>query len=149
MLTNKSIKNIYRNLDYKKNTFNVLSDNFLLDFNKSNLKYFKKYNTIVIIGMGGSILGAKAMYSFLKQKIKKNFLFLDNLDQLKIEQTKKQYNLKKSLFIIISKSGNTIETLINCNLLKDKISNKNTIIITEKKKNPLNILAKKKKNTSH
>jgi glucose-6-phosphate isomerase len=145
MLTNKSIKNIYRNLDYKKNTFNVLSDNFLLDFNKSNLKYFKKYNTIVIIGMGGSILGAKAMYSFLKQKIKKNFLFLDNLDQLKIEQTKKQYNLKKSLFIIISKSGNTIETLINCNLLKDKISNKNTIIITEKKKNPLNILAKKKK----
>ena len=145
ILTNKSIKNIYRNLDYKKNTFNVLSDNFLLDFNKSNLKYFKKYNTIVIIGMGGSILGAKAMYSFLKQKIKKNFLFLDNLDQLKIEQTKKQYNLKKSLFIIISKSGNTIETLINCNLLKDKISNKNTIIITEKKKNPLNTLAKKKK----
>ena len=145
ILTNKSIKNIYRNLDYKKNTFNVLSDNFLLDFNKSNLKYFKKYNTIVIIGMGGSILGAKAMYSFLKQKIKKNFLFLDNLDQLKIEQTKKQYNLKKSLFIIISKSGNTIETLINCNLLKDKISNKNTIIITEKKKNPFNTLAKKKK----
>ena len=65
--------------------------------------------------MGGSSLGAKAIYSFFKDKIKKNFIFLDNLDQFKIEIIKKKINLKTSLFIIISKSGNTLETLINSN----------------------------------
>ena len=142
---NKIIKNIFNDLDYKKNTFHVLSKKFLFEFSKSNLKNFTKYNTVVIIGMGGSILGSSAIYSFLKPKIKKKFLFLDNLDQIKMEQIKKKNNLKKSLLIIISKSGNTIETLINCNLLKDKISNKNTIIITEKKNNLLSTLAKNKK----
>ena len=85
--------------------------------------------------MGGSVLGAKAMYSFLNDTIKKKFIFFDNLDQIKIENVKKEVNLKKSLFIIISKSGNTLETLVNSNLFEDKINNKNTIIITEKKTN--------------
>ena len=142
---NKIIKSIYNNLDSKKNAFHFLSKNFFLDLNKHNLKKFIKYKTIVLIGMGGSILGSRAIYSFLKKKIKKNLIFIDNLDQLKIEKIRKQKNIKKSLFIIISKSGNTIETLINSSLLKDKISYKNTIIITEKKNNLLNTFAKKKK----
>ena len=95
--------------------------------------------------MGGSSLGAEALYSFFREKIKKEFVFLNNLDQLKIEEVKKKINLKNSLFIIISKSGNTLETLINSNLFKDKINNKNTIIITEKKTNLLNIFAKNRK----
>jgi len=95
--------------------------------------------------MGGSVLGTQAIYTFLKQGIKKKFIFFDNLDQLKIEKTKKEINFKKNLFIIISKSGNTIETLINSNLFKDKINSKNSIIITEEEKNLLNIFAKKKK----
>ena len=94
--------------------------------------------------MGGSVLGTQAIYTFLKQGIKKKFIFFDNLDQLKIEKTKKEINFKKNLFIIISKSGNTIETLINSNLLKKKINSKNTIIITEKKNNLLNSFAKNK-----
>ena len=43
-------------------------------------KKFQKFKTVVIIGMGGSILGSKALYSFLRHKIKKNFIFIDNLD---------------------------------------------------------------------
>ena len=54
-------------------------------------------------------------------------------------------DLKKNLFIIISKSGSTIETLVNSNLFKDIINTKNSIIITEKKNNLLNSFAKKKK----
>ena len=95
--------------------------------------------------MGGSILGAKAIYSFLEKKINKNFIFLDNLDQLKVRKIEKNIDLNKSLFIIISKSGNTLETLVNTNLLKDFINHKNTIIITEKKKNLLNTFANNKK----
>ena len=125
---------IYNNLDNKKNTFHIFSKKLIFNFSKSNFKRFKKYNSIILIGMGGSAIGAKAIYSFMEEKVKKNFIFFDNLDQVKIEQTKKKINLKKSLFIIISKSGNTIETLINSNLFINAITYKNTIIITEPKK---------------
>ena len=87
----------------------------------------------------------KLYIHFVKTKLKKSFFFFDNLDQLKIESIKENKNLKNSLFIIISKSGNTLETLINSNLFKDRINKKNTIIITEKKNNLLNKFAKNKK----
>ena len=88
--------------------------------------------------MGGSSLGANAIYDFLKKKIKKNFLFFDNLqNNTKIKNKKKYTNL------IISKSGNTIETIVNANILiKKKDQN---IFITEKKNSFLHILANKLK----
>ena len=141
----KIIKNIYNNLDNEKNTYHSLSKKFILNFKESNLKKFKKYELIVLIGMGGSVLGAKAIYFFLKEKIKKNFIFIDNLDHLKIEELEKNKYFKNCLFIIISKSGNTIETLVNSSLLKNKITFKNTIVITEKKNSMLSIFAKSKK----
>ena len=79
--------------------------------------------------MGGSNLGARAIYNFLKNKIKKNFIFVDNLQPTK-NNIKKKYNN-----LIISKSGNTIETIINSNILIKK-SDKN-LFITENKKNYL------------
>ena len=142
---NKVVKKIYKDLDNKKDTFHILSKKFILNFNKSNFLKFKKYKLIILIGMGGSILGANAIYSSLKNKINKKFVFLDNLDQLKIESIKKNIKIDNCFFIIISKSGNTIETLINTNLLKNKINSKNTIIITEEKNNLLNSFAKNKK----
>ena len=141
----KEIKDIYNNLDNRKDTFHILSKKFILDLDKLSLKKFTRHKSIILIGMGGSVLGSKAIYSFLNKKFKKNFLFLDNLDQSEIKKIKKKKDLKKSLFIIVSKSGNTIETLINSNLLKDKITYKNTIIISEKKENLLNTFAKKRK----
>ena len=141
----KVVKNIFLNLDRKKNTLHVLSKKFDLNLSYSKLKKFKNLKSVILIGMGGSILGAKAIYSFLEKKINKNFIFLDNLDQLKVRKIEKNIDLNKSLFIIISKSGNTLETLVNTNLLKDFINHKNTIIITEKKKNLLNTFANNKK----
>ena len=78
--------------------------------------------------MGGSTLGVQAIYTFLKTKINKDLIFIDNLEQLKIEKIKKKQSLKNNLFIIISKSGNTLETLINTNLFEGNINRKNTII---------------------
>ena len=142
---NKIIDNILFSLDSKKDIFYSFSKNFNLNFKYSQLTKFNKYKSVILIGMGGSTLGAKAIYSFFRDKIKKKFIFLDNLDQLKIEKIKKNVNLNSSLFIIISKSGNTLETLINSSLFKDKITNKNTIIITERRTNLLNTFAKNKK----
>ena len=138
----KIVEDILFSLNNKKDTFHLLSKNFDLNFTYSELQKFNKFKSVIIIGMGGSCLGAEAIYSFCNNRIKKKFIFLNNLDQSKI---KKNLNLRNCLFIVISKSGNTLETLVNSILFKDKINNKNTIIITEKKNNLLNIFAKKRK----
>ena len=45
--------------------------NYEFDFLKTTVKKFSKYKNIIIIGIGGSILGTKSIYSFLKKKNKK------------------------------------------------------------------------------
>ena len=130
--------------DDTKNTYHVLSKKFNFDFKINYLKKYKKFKNIVIIGMGGSVLGSNAICDFLKHKIKKKVTFFDNLDKEKLSRFKKNNNVSNCLFIIISKSGNTIETLSNLkgfNILK--LNAKNIIIITEKRKNILNTIAKK------
>ena len=56
-------------------TLNILSKNFKLNFKLNELKKFKKFKTIALIGMGGSILGSEAIYNFLIKK-KKKYIFL-------------------------------------------------------------------------
>ena len=88
-------------------------------------------------------MGTEAIYGFLKKKIKKNIYFLDDIDWEKILDLKK-IKFSKTLFIIISKSGNTIETLSNALFLKVlKKNSKNIIIITERNNNYLHFLSKK------
>ena len=115
---------------------NSLSKNYNNNFTKNNLKKFKSSLNFRVIGMGGSSLGAQAIYDFLRHKIKKKFLFVDNL------QSNKK-NLKEAVNLIISKSGNTLETIVNTNIHVKK-ADKN-IFITENKKNYLHILAEKMK----
>ena len=114
-----------------------LSKNYQDSFSKSIIKKYKKKLNFKIIGMGGSTLGAQTIYQFLSEKIKKNFSFIDNL------QAKQKKNNPKTTNIVISKSGNTIETIVNSNIL---IKNKrNNIFITENKENYLHNLAKQLK----
>ena len=109
-------------------------------YKKNIIKKYNNYQNINLIGMGGSILGTEAIYDFLKFKIKKKIKFFNNLNnKIKLKPKKNEVNL------IISKSGNTLETISNLNLiLKSKNKNKN-IVITEDKSNFLNSLAKKLK----
>ncbi|MDC0417795.1 hypothetical protein OAL74_05020 [Candidatus Pelagibacter sp.] len=84
----------------KKNKFeliNSLSNDYKLSFTKKEI--FNKYTNnhpVLLIGMGGSILGSKAIYSFLDHKIKKKFYFIDNLSE-----RKKKTIPKKKINIII------------------------------------------------
>ena len=94
--------------------------------------------------MGGSILGAESIYNFLQKKIKKKLYFFDDLDPNKISLFKKKENLNKVLFIVISKSGTTVETLANflsLNILKK--SSKNILVISEKNNNLLYSITKR------
>ena len=94
--------------------------------------------------MGGSILGSMSIYNFLESKIKKKVYFFDDINEKKIIDIKKKENLKKVLFLIISKSGNTVETLSNTFALKIlKKNGKKIIKIAEKKNNTLFSISKK------
>jgi glucose-6-phosphate isomerase len=125
-------------LKEKNQVITSLSKFYKDNFSKKNINHFNKKFDYRIIGMGGSTLGAQAIYDFLKKKIKKNFIFVDNLNAFKNNKTKKNVNN-----LIISKSGNTTETIVNANVLIKK-KDKN-LIITEKKKSYLSLLAEKLK----
>jgi glucose-6-phosphate isomerase len=109
-IISKTVQNIIENIDKEENIFYSFSKQFKFNFKEKELAKYDRFKNIVIVGMGGSILGSKAIYSFLKHKIKKNFIFLDNLDNDKINKLDKKKNSNKFLFILISKSGNTNET---------------------------------------
>ena len=136
----KKVKKILDDILVKKNSvLDSLSSNYKNSYNKKTILKFKKYNNINVVGMGGSILGTESIYYFLKSKIKKNFFFYNNL-QSKIDPSHKR---NKHLNIIVSKSGNTLETISNSNIII-KNQNKN-IFITENKNSYLYLLAQKLK----
>ena len=111
-----------------------LKKNYKYSYSKNQIYKLKKAKNYRLIGMGGSTLGAETIYQFLNHKIKKKFIFINNLNpQIKDEQKK-----IKATNIIISKSGNTLETIANSNLL---IKGNKNIFITENKKSYLNNLA--------
>ena len=131
-------KNLNLILNEKDQVIHSLSKFYKDSFNKKNIKHFNKKLDYRIIGMGGSTLGAQAIYDFLKKKIKKIFIFVDNLNAFENKKAKKNLNN-----LIISKSGNTIETIVNANILVKK-KDKN-LFITEKKESYLSLLAQKLK----
>ena len=134
-----NIKKKFQNfIDENDQVLQSLGKNYKDKFEKKNLRNYKNYNDVRIIGMGGSSLGSKSIYNFLKHKIKKNFIFINDLSsKAKIDNKKKHLNL------VVSKSGSTIETIVNSNIhIKKKDKN---IFITEDKKNYLHILGEKLK----
>ena len=150
MLTNninfKNFKSQKKNIKITKLLSNLLkeknqilssfNDSYKDSYTKKDISKFKKYSNITLIGMGGSILGARSIYTFLKKKIKKKLIFKDNFD------LEKKSN-KKKLNLIISKSGSTLETIVNSNILINKSDS--NIFITENKKSYLYNLAQKLK----
>ena len=118
---------------------NSLKSNYKYSYSKKFVNRYKKnFSILRIIGMGGSILGTKAIFSFLEKKIKKKIIFFDNLlPKFKLN------NEKKILNLIVSKSGNTLETISNVNNLIKK--GKKNIFITENNTSYLRMLAYKMK----
>ena len=115
-----------------------LSKNYKDKYNFKKIKNFFGNNNVRLIGMGGSVLGSQAIYYFLKEKIKKKFFFIDNFTPLIKNNHKSKVNN-----LIISKSGNTLETISNVNIYVK--NNDKNIIITQNKPSYLRELATKLK----
>jgi len=159
----KNNKLFQSNFDKVKDHASKLYDEFLSKENEflnsfsssyqkniRNLKDFvnKKNKKKVIIGLGGSSSGSKALSFFLNDDI----IYLDNLDYGYLKNFFESRDLKEYYFFVISKSGNTFETLAILNLLIEeskKIINFNIydsiLIVTEDKKSILKTFADKYK----
>ena len=123
-----------KNLISKYKFLISLTSFYKYGYSKKFVKNLKKNSVFRLIGMGGSTLGAETIYQFLRNYTNKKFIFINNL---KPNLTKYEKNTK-AINLIISKSGNTLETISNSNLLFKK--NKN-IFINEKKNSYLFNLA--------
>jgi len=139
----KNNKNIKSDLQLllKENNKALMSLSVLYknNYKKKIIINLKKYPYARIIGMGGSILGSECIYNFLKHKVKKKFYFVNNLiTNINFFKKKKKY-----INLIISKSGETLETISNVNIIVKK-TDKN-IFITENRKSYLLTLAQKLK----
>jgi len=133
------VKNKLNSLLNEKNfILESLKKSYKNSYSKKKLAKYNKIDNFKVIGMGGSTLGTQTIYDFFRNKIKKNFIFIDNLNQKKIK-----IRGNKNLNLVVSKSGNTIETIVNSNIYI-KRGDKN-IFITENKDNYLRRLAHKLK----
>ena len=138
---NKKIKNFLIELIKEDNEIlNSLKSNYKDKFSKRSISKLKNFSEFLVIGMGGSILGSRSIFNFLRQKIKKDFYFIDDLEETKLKKRNKK---SKQLNLVISKSGNTLETLSNFN---NELENKNkNIFITEDRSSDLTKIAEKLK----
>jgi len=78
------------------------------------------FSDLVCIGIGGSDLGPRAHYIALEhlQKKGRHVHFISNIDPDEVSSTLRGLNLKKTLVLVISKSGTTLETLSNEEFVK-------------------------------
>jgi glucose-6-phosphate isomerase len=112
---------------------------------KNNFKYF------VVLGIGGSALGTICLKNALKPIDHEKLFVIDNIDPDFIKEVENKIDLKKTLFIVVSKSGDTLETLSQFFYFHKKIKDKKLdvkkhfIFITDPKKGLLRELSKKEK----
>ena len=146
ILYDKKILEIIENLP----ALNIIFDTKLLNDKKKIVKKFEeKKQKFVLFGTGGSNLGARALYNFNNNN-KVDIEFYDNVDPITFEKFFQNINFEKTGFIIISKSGNTPETLAQFSTLYqfalqtnniDKLLS-NILIITQFKDSALYKIAK-------
>ena len=87
----------------------------------------EKFTTVVQIGIGGSDLGPRAMYIALENWARKNnkfkmeAKFISNVDPDDAAAVLNSIDVAHSLFVLVSKSGTTLETLTNESFVKDAL----------------------------
>ncbi len=139
---------------YTKNFYHIKSNDYIykaLQEEKQHIGYYTQHTQetkhikqycqniaqkhIVVVGIGGSSLGAKAIYEFLdsSRNFSKKLHFLETTDPLSINKTLRNIPLEDSHFCIISKSGDTIETIANFKYLLSLcvIDHTNSTVITQ------------------
>lgn len=155
IITKFYLSHAMQRMQYRRNFYEIKSNDEIFELLKEESKNIGYYSlpfkdiekitlysrkvtqkNIVVIGIGGSSLGAKAIYNFLKTSscLIKNLYFFDTVDPIRLNSLLEKLNLKESHFVVISKSGTTIEPLSILKFIAQlvEINSINTTIITEK-----------------
>ncbi len=143
----------------------IFDEELLQQIKDYNTKIKGKFDNILVIGIGGSALGGITLcsalkhsyYNLLLKKERKHprILFFDNIDPDQLTDILNVFDLKKTLVNVITKSGNTVETMSSFLIIKEKIKKnlgknyiKNIVITTDAEKGELRRIAKEEKITS-
>ena len=141
-------------MDYIKNFYQIKSNETIFEAVKEERKEIGYYNLpfqdtqaiktfatqvkqkhIAVIGIGGSSLGTFAIYDFLKRSynFEKTLHFFETTDPIDINDQISHLDLEDTLFVVISKSGSTVETISIFKYLHSKttINSSNCVIISE------------------
>ena len=148
-----TLKRIINSMQYTKNYYQIKSNDAIFERiveEKSSIGYYElpfqdtgaikefassvTQKDIVVVGIGGSSLGTYAIHQFLKNKENdKKLHFLESTDPIDLQQRVQKIDLNNALFIIISKSGTTIETISILKYISSlvDICKSNTVCVTE------------------
>lgn len=139
----------------KQGFYTAIDDMKILEEIEKFAKSVKgKYENIAVLGIGGSALGAICLRQALKGLFddKKPKLFvLDNIDPTLIREFEKAINYKKTLFLVITKSGTTPETMSQYLYFRNKINKKKLdpkkhfVFVTDANEGKLRGIAKREK----
>lgn len=125
------------------------------NFSKQILQTEGKYEHLLVLGIGGSSLGAQALIESINSPLwnrlskgkRKGFLpvdFIDNLDPVIIRTVLSKLKLDKTLFLVVSKAGSTLETIVPMLIAREWVGEdfyKNCIFITGNNQGVLSKLA--------
>ncbi len=106
----------------------------VLDVSVKNILTFAEqkrdqYEMIVVLGIGGSALGARMLADYFDSE---KLIVLDTLDPYAVERLLKSIPLPKTLWVVVSKSGKTIETMTLRNMFQKAVPAENWVVISEK-----------------
>ena len=105
----------------------------------------KNIENLILIGFGGSTLGTKSIFKIFPELLSKKTYTIDNLDSEEFNKIFEGLNINKTMFLFISKSGNTFEVITLLNEVLKKInSSENVFFITDTNNSKLNKIAKEK-----
>jgi glucose-6-phosphate isomerase len=147
--------------EFQNNGINFMSHPFICGQINHVLSYSKilkeKFKNMVIVGIGGSSLGTEALYTTFREKYADSFdknsrklYFIDNYDSRTVEYLVKNLDFDDTVFVVISKSGGTLETMAPFFYIKELILAKHDldylrerlVFVTDQENGQLNILNK-------
>ena len=111
---NGKAKEVYESLQEEKKTigYYALPEQDISTVTEYCKTISAEVKTIAVIGIGGSSLGAKAVYEFLKpvESLSRELYFFESTDPINIKSLLAKIDVTKTHFLVISKSGTTVET---------------------------------------
>lgn len=133
--------------------YKIVDDLDLIKKIKTYAESLAYYQSIVVLGIGGSALGAICINQALGNLFSANrrgqrLFVLDNIDPVLLDELEKQIDLKNTLFLVITKSGGTPETMAQFLYFKKKITDEGLpmanhfVFVTDPEKGLLRKLAK-------